>query len=122
MLDEIELAGGRADLAAAAAALSAIERERRPLDIAAMRNRDQHVFLDDQVFDRKFALGLDYLCAALIGEFLLEIFDLGRDKLHLLALVAKDGLEAGDGVGGFLVFGLDFFALERGQAAQRQIE
>ena len=78
MLDEILLAGGRADLAAAAAPLRAIERQRRALDVAAVSDRDEHVLFDDEILDREVALGFDDLGAARIGELFFDVFELAR--------------------------------------------
>jgi hypothetical protein len=72
-------ARARADFAAPAAPLGAIERERRALDIAAVRDGDEDVLFDDQVFDREVALGLDNLRAAFVGEFLAYIGELLGD-------------------------------------------
>ncbi len=80
VLDEVLFAGGRADFAATAAPLRAIERERRALDIAAVSDGDQHVFFDDQILDREVAFGLDDLRAALIGEFLFDVFEFRGDE------------------------------------------
>ena len=122
LLDEIFLAGGRADLAAAAAPLRAIERKRSALDIAAVRDGDQHVFFDDQIFDREIAFGLDYLGAARIAEFLLQLRDVRGDELHQLLLVGEDLLEPRDRLRSLLVLGFDLVALQRGQPAQSQIQ
>ena len=78
VLDEVLLAGGRADLAAPAAPLRAVERERRALDVAAVGDGDEHVFFDDQVFDREVALGLDDLGAARVAELLFDVVEFRR--------------------------------------------
>src|SRR5208283_653345 len=122
MFDEILFAGGRADFAAAAAALRAIERERGALDIAAVRDSDQHVFLDDQVFDREITFGLDNLGAALVGELLADIGELGDDQLIQFFRVGQNLPQPRDRLFGLLVLGLDLFAFERSQPAQREVE
>ena len=78
MLDEILLGRSRADLAAAAAPLGAVERQRGALDITAMGDGDQHILFDDQILNRKVAFALDNLGAARIGELLLDVLDLVR--------------------------------------------
>ena len=47
MFDEILFGGSRADLAAAAALLRAIERERGALDVAAVSDGDELILFDD---------------------------------------------------------------------------
>ena len=122
VFDEVVLAGGCADFAAPAAALGAVERERRALDIAAVGDGDEHVFFDDQVFDREVALGLDNLGAARVAEFLFDVFDFRGDERAHLAFVVEQPGEPRDRLLGLLVLGVDFVALQRGQAAQRQVE
>ena len=79
VLDEVLFGGGRADFAAAAALLGAVERERSALDIAAVGDGDELVLFDDQIFDRELAFGLDYLGAARIGEFFFDLVELVGD-------------------------------------------
>ena len=55
-----------------------------------MGDRDQHVFFDDQIFDREFAFALDNLGAARVAEFLFDVDDLVGDELHQFALVGED--------------------------------
>ena len=122
MLDEVLFGGGRANLAAAAALLRAIERERGALDVAAVRDGDEHILFDDQIFDRELAFGLDDLGAARIGEFFFYFVEFARDQLQQFLLVGENFLVARDESDGLLVLGLDFFALERSEPAQREIE
>src|ERR1019366_5478888 len=122
MFDEIFFGGGRANLAAAAALLRAIERERGALDVAAVRDGDEDVLLDDQVLDRELALRFDDLGAARIGELFFYFVELACDQLQQFLLVGENFLEAGDQSDGLLVLGFDLLALERSETAQRQIE
>jgi hypothetical protein len=50
VLDEIFFSGGGSDFAAAAAFLGAVEGEWGALDIAAVRDGDELILLDDQIF------------------------------------------------------------------------
>ena len=122
MFDEILFSGRRANLAAAAALLCTIERERGALDVAAVRDRDELILFNDQILDRELALGLDDLGAAGIGELLFDFVELAGDQLQQFFFVCEYFLVARDESDGFLVLGFDFFALERSQTAQRQIE
>ncbi len=68
--DEVLFARAHADAALAAAALRAVGRDRRPLDVAGVRDRDRHVLVGDQVLDAELAALLDDLGAALVAELL----------------------------------------------------
>ncbi len=122
MLDEILLDRSGADFASPAAPLGAVKRQRSAFDVAAVRNRNQHVFFDDQVFDRELAFAFDNLGAARVGEFLFDVFDLVGDQLQQLALIGQDLTKARDVGLDLLVLVLDLAALQRSQAAQRQVE
>ena len=50
-LDEIFFASAGADFSATAAPLRPIERQRGALDVTAVGDGDEHVFLDDEVFE-----------------------------------------------------------------------
>ena len=67
MLDEIFLAGARADAALAAARLVAIDIHRSALDVAGMADRDGHFFVFDQVFELDLFDAVNNLRAALIA-------------------------------------------------------
>ena len=116
--DEIFFAGRRANLAATTPPLRPIERERGALDIAAVRNSDEDVLFDDQIFDREIALGLDDLSAAFVGEFFFDLGQLGGDQLHQFSFVRENRAQMRDRLLDRLVLRLNFIALERSQAAQ----
>jgi hypothetical protein len=82
MLDEIFFGGGRANLAAAAALLRAVERERGALDVAAVRDGDELILFHNQIFDRELALSFDDLRAARIREFFFYFDEFVRDQLQ----------------------------------------
>ena len=82
--DEILVAGAHAGAALAAALLRPVGRERHPLDVAAVAERDHHLLALDQVFDIVLELGLAQLGAPYVGEFLA-----GLDQL-----VAEHGTQA----------------------------
>ena len=54
--DEVLLARAHADAPLAAAALRAVGRDRRALDVAGVGDRDRHVLVGDQVLDAELAL------------------------------------------------------------------
>src|SRR5580704_10633325 len=122
MLDEILFGGGRTNLAAAAALLRAVERERSALDVAAVGDGDELILFDDEILDRELALGFDDLSASRIGEFFFDFVELARDQFQQFLLVSENFLVARNQIDSFFVFVFDFLALERSKAAQREIE
>ena len=66
--EEILLADRHAGAAAAAAALRAIGRQRHPLDVAGMADRDDHVLALDQRLDVGLELDILDRGAARVGE------------------------------------------------------
>ena len=82
--DEILLARLHAGAALAAALLRPVGRERHALDVAGMRDGDDHVLALDQVLVLDLAFLVDDDGAARRGELV----------LHGLELVLDDGLDA----------------------------
>ena len=120
--DEILLAGLHAGAALAAAALRAIGRQRHALDVAGVRHRHHHVLALDQVlvFDLAFLLddlGLARRCELGLhrAEFVLD------DRLHPGAR-AQDFQIVGDLDRELVELLGNFFAAERGEPLQPQVE
>src|SRR6185436_9957430 len=65
--DEVLGAGAHADAPLAAAALVAVGRDRRPLDVAGVADGDRHVLFGDQVLDVDLAGGVDDFGAPLVA-------------------------------------------------------
>ena len=66
--DEVLVARPHADAALAAAPLIAVGRDRRPLDVAGVADRDRHVLFGDQVLDAELAdFAFDDLGPALVA-------------------------------------------------------
>ena len=66
--DEVLVARPHADAALAAAPLIPVGRDRGPLDVAGVADRDRHVFLGDQILDAQLArLAFDDLGAAIVA-------------------------------------------------------
>jgi len=120
--DEVLLAGLHAGTTLAAALLRPIGRQRHPLDVARMRDGDDHVLALDQVLVLHLAVLIDD-----DGPAGRRIFGLDGDHL-----VLDDRLDAGPrsqdvqivgDLGGELVeLVLDLVAAQRGQALQAQVE
>ena len=71
--DEILFARAHADAALAAAPLVAVVRDRGPLDVAGVADRDRHVFFGDQVFDAELAFLGEDLRPARVAVLLLNL-------------------------------------------------
>src|SRR2546425_3888777 len=123
MLHEVGLDAGRAEDTFAAAALRPVGGGRHPLDIAAVRERNDHIFLWDQVFFVEFDGALEVQRGpAGIAVLLLEVAEVVLDQQHDLRLVLQEVLEVGDALDDLLVLLHDLVALEAGEAAQPHID
>ena len=92
VLDEIFVAGLRADAALAAARLMAVDVDRRALDVAGMADGDGHLFVFDQVFELDFLDAIDDLGAALVAIGFQDFAQLGDDD-GFQFLVAGENFE-----------------------------
>ena len=122
VLDEVLLARRRADLASSAAALRPVEAHGVPLDVALVRDRDDHVLFDDEVLDGERAHLVDDLGAARIGVLRADGTQLLDDDPRDLAFVGEDLPVALDRPLGLGVFLEDLAALEAGEALQAHLE
>ena len=121
-MDEILLLRLHAGAALAAAPLRAIGRERHALDVAGVRDGDDHVFARDQVLVLDLAVGFDDLRAARRGVGVLHREQFVLDDAEQAFARAQNVEIIGD-LDGELVqrFG-DFLASERREPLQTQIE
>ncbi len=62
------------DLSLAPPTLRSIERDRIPLDIAGMRDRDRHFFIRDEILNLYVRLGLDNFRSSLIGVRIFNLY------------------------------------------------
>ena len=120
--DEILVARLHAGAALAAAALRPVGRERHALDVAEMRDGDDHVLALDQVLVLDLAFLIDDHGAARRGEVLLHIGELVLDDALDARARAQDVEIVGDLGGELVELVLDLVAAERGEALQAQIE
>ena len=120
--DKILVAGLHAGAALAAAALRPIGRERHALDVAGVRDRDHHVLALDQVLvlDLVFLLGDDG--SAWGRELGLHVDQFGLDDLLHARPRPQDFQIIGDLHRELVEFVGNFFAAERGQPLQTQLE
>ena len=87
---------GHAD---APAVLLAVRRQRQGLDVAGLRDRDDHLLVGDQVLDVDLVLGGRDLRAPLVGEALGDLEQLLLDDREHAALVAEDLAQLADALG-----------------------
>ena len=122
LIDEILLARGRADDALAAAPLRAVGILRQALDIAAVRQRDDHVLLVDQVEHVDFAVHGRDLGAALVGVLAADLADLVADDAEHELLIGQHASVVGNLLLQLGVLGFELVALQSGQALEAHIQ
>ena len=96
--DEVFVLGRRAGDAAAAALLRAVRGHRVALDVAAVRDGDDHVLFGDQLLDGDLALVVDDLGAALVAELLADRASSSMITFMSCVSSAQDRLQAIDGL------------------------
>ena len=122
LVDEVLLAGLHADLAAPAAPLRAVDRRGRALDVAGVRDRDDHVLFLDEVLHADLGLVGDDLGAARLGVLRAALLELAHDDVPEQLLVAEDGREVRDAIAQLAVLARELVLLEPGEARQAHLE
>ena len=123
MADEVLVARPHADAALAAAPLVAIGRDRGPLDVAGVADRDRHVFFGDQVLDAELAgFAVDDLGAAIVAVLLSNRLQLVDDDLHQQPLAGENRAQPLDGLQQLGELVEDLLPLEAGQPLQLHVE
>ncbi len=121
-VDEIVFLRRRGLLAAAAAALGAVFRDRLRLHVAAVGKRHHHVRRCDQVLQREVhALRHDFR-AALVAELVADRGQFVADDFRQARRLGEDIDEIDDEVHHFLVLAGDFFTLEPREPLQPQFQ
>ena len=114
---------GEAGHAAPAARLLAESGGRHALDVAALRDGDQHLFLRNQVFVAQFLrLGADDGGAPLIAVFVFQGQQVCLDQRQNLGRMREQVFEVGDALRDLPVFLLELLTLQGGQSAQLHVE
>ena len=106
----------------AAAVLLAVGGQRQRLDVAGLRDRDDHLLVGDQVLDVDLVLGGRDLRAAIVGEALGDLAQLLLDEAQHARLVAEDRAQLLDALDDVGVLVADLVGLQRGQLRQAQVE
>ena len=106
----------------AAALLLAVGGQRKRLDVARVRDRDDHLLVGDQVLDVDLVLGVRDLGPAVVAVGVLDLEQLLADQAHHLGLVAEDVAQVLDALDDLVVLGLDLVGLQGGQALETEVE
>ena len=120
--DEVLLARAHADAPLAAAPLRAVGGDRRPLDVAGIRDGDRHVLVGDQILDAELAALLDDHGAALVRELLANRLQLVQDHPHQQLFARENGAQPLDRLHQLGELVEDLLALEAGQPLQLHVE
>ena len=111
-----------AGYAAAAAVLRPVDGGGNTLHIPFMGHGDHHVFFLDQVFDIDIVFGHGQLTAPFVAVFVADLADLGLDYVHQQMLIRQDRRQPFDGLLQLLVFLLQPFPFQSGQAGQPHVQ
>src|SRR5215211_5966898 len=122
MLDVVVLLEVHPHDAAAATVLLAVGRERQPLHVAGVGDRDHHLLLGDHVLDVDVALEVGDLGAALVAVALLELAQLLDDQGVDPRRVAEDRPELADELRELGVLLADLVGLHGGEAGETHVE
>ena len=122
MLDKIFVARRTAFYADTAAILRAVLGQRRPFDIAHMRNGNHHFVVGVKIF-RIELLGAQHdLRATLVAVFFLDLDHLVADDPHLQRYAFKHLFIVGDPLAKLVVLLFQLIAFETGQRPQTHVD
>src|SRR5579872_3510066 len=122
MLDEILVARLHAGAARASAALHAVGRNGRPLEVAGVADGDCDLLVGNEVFEDDLGGFVFDTRAAVVAVELLHFFELFDDDGAQLFLGAENRFVLGDVVANFLQLVRNFIDRKFGQAMQLQFE
>ena len=121
VLDEVLVARVAALGTDTAARLRAEFAQRRTLDIAVVRDGDDHLVIGVEVLGIEFLGCVDDLAATLVGVLLLDLQQLLTDEGGAQLLVGQEGLEVRDLLDQGLVLGTQLVTLESCEGTQTHI-
>ena len=122
MLDVVVVLHVHPGDALAPAVLHPVGGQRQRLDVAGLRDRDDHLLVGDQVLDVHVVFGVGDLRAPVVAVGLADLEQLLADEGHDARLVAEDLPQLADPLDEVGVVALDLVDLERRQPAQRHRE
>ena len=122
VLDEVLLAGVAASRAHAATVLGAVLAQGCALDVAHVRDGDNHVVVRVEVLGIEVAGGVVDVGLASIAIGVADFLQFLADDATTLVLVAEDELQLSDVFLDFLVFVFEFGLLQLSELAQTHID
>src|SRR5262245_7652101 len=122
MLDEVAVLRRRTETAFASASLTRIRRDRRALDVAAVRDGDRNVFVGNQIFNRELDAFIDNLRTTLVTKVFPDLFELLANHAAQRTFVAQNLFELRNQLDDAFVLIDDLLPFESRQPAQLQIE
>ena len=122
VLHDVLFARRHADQALAAAPLLPVFVERRALDVARARRRDDDVFVGDQVLDPELAAVLDDLGPAVVAVLRLDGAQLVDDDGHHQVVARQDAAQPLDGLHQLGQLVQNLLPLEAGEPLQLHVE
>ena len=122
LLDEVLVAGDGALGAHSPTGLLIVFGQTRPLDVAGMADRDDHLFVRNHVLNAEFRTGELDAGTALVAKLLAHLQQLILDDAHAEGLVLQNGLQASDEFHQLVVFGTELVALESRELLEAHVE
>ena len=122
VLDEVLVARGAPLGTPAAAVLRTVLGQRRALDVAHVRDGDDHVVVGVEVLGVELLRGVDNLRAALVAVLLLDLEQLLLDNLELHADVGQHLLQVGNLLFELVALGHQLAVLEPREGAQTHLD
>src|SRR5690606_35871022 len=122
VLCKVVFLGGYAPGPHATTSLGAIVGKQGAFDIPLVGYRDHHFLVGDHILRGNVVFARDYFSPTVITVAVAELFHFVLDDLHSQGFIRQDVSEPGDELLYLLVFLLNFFALEPGQALQAHVE
>ena len=102
--------------------LCAVDGGSDPLHVAVVSQRDHHILFLNQVFDIDVVFRDGQLAAPFVAVFFAYLADLGFNHFHQQVFVRQNRGQPLDGLLQLLVFLLELFPLQSGQACQAHIQ
>ena len=122
MLHPVVLLGPHPVQAAAAPALPPVGRDGNALDVAGVRDRDDHVLVGDQVLHREVAFLAHYLRAPVVSEPFQQVVQLTLEDVEPLRLGRQDSLQLLDQLADLSELRLQLVDLESGQPGEAHVQ
>ena len=121
VFDEVLVAGAAATGALTTAVLHLVLGQRRALDVAEVRDGDDHLLVGDGVLHAELGRAVLDGRTALVTEAFLDVLQLVLDDAHAQVHVVEHVVEVGDELHQLVVLVLQFLAFHAGELAQTHL-